>query len=371
MIPKLQRIAASMRRHVHRRDADSPQGTTSLSLLWKIEIDGKPTTLEDMQNYGVLLFIAGLDTVMNGIGHCVVISLAIPELQAQLRANPKMVPEATEELLRSVHVHRPASDSGEGHRVRRRADEGAQSERCYFCPRRISIRKEFANSDSYDLNRENKAAGRVQRRPGIAVPPRARHLARVERRLFSRLLMRSRRSVDPCRSPDTPQATWVAVDQLHLRRLSRRCSLLRNWCAGRGPGPRDRRRRGHHAAGLQIDYPPWGRHLISEACDGAATACCGELRRHLLLEVLHDLRAIEMLGEFLTTNTWPRWTAGDDTGDGRGRRATGRRPYFVEQGRHAANDGERTGRVLEIAPSDVDLLYYVYVVYAGRAECPS
>ncbi len=69
-------------------------------MLWQVEIDGKPTTLEDQQNYGVLLFIAGLDTVMQGMGHGVRHLALDPALQDELRANPALVADATEELLR-------------------------------------------------------------------------------------------------------------------------------------------------------------------------------------------------------------------------------------------------------------------------------
>ena len=39
-----------------------------ISLLWQTEIDGEPMTLELMEDYCVLLFVAGLDTVINGMG---------------------------------------------------------------------------------------------------------------------------------------------------------------------------------------------------------------------------------------------------------------------------------------------------------------
>ena len=37
-----------------------------ISLLWATQIDGKPMTLDIMEDYAVLLFVAGLDTVING-----------------------------------------------------------------------------------------------------------------------------------------------------------------------------------------------------------------------------------------------------------------------------------------------------------------
>jgi cytochrome P450 len=78
---------------------DHPQDDM-LSLLWQIEIDGQPTTIEDIENYAVLLFIAGLDTVMNGMGLAMRGLALNPDLQQQLRAEPKLIPEASEEMMR-------------------------------------------------------------------------------------------------------------------------------------------------------------------------------------------------------------------------------------------------------------------------------
>jgi cytochrome P450 len=71
-----------------------------ISLLWATEIDGEPMSMEIMEDFGVLLFLAGLDTVINAIGHAVRHMASAPELQAQLRADPALIPEAVEEMLR-------------------------------------------------------------------------------------------------------------------------------------------------------------------------------------------------------------------------------------------------------------------------------
>jgi cytochrome P450 len=71
-----------------------------LSLLWKSEIDGKPMTFELMEDFAVLLFIAGLDTVINGMGLGIRHLARNPDFQNELRENPKLITEATEELLR-------------------------------------------------------------------------------------------------------------------------------------------------------------------------------------------------------------------------------------------------------------------------------
>lgn len=212
MIPKLQRIAASMNdTFIARRD--NPQDDI-ISMLWKIEIDGKPTTIEDMQNYGVLLFIAGLDTVMNGIGHGVRHLARNPELQAQLRANPKMIPEATEELLRrytfTVPPRMVAKDIVfEG--VQMKARERAM----LFLPAADLDPKEFANSDRYDLNRENKVHIAFNAGPHRCL---GSHLARVELQVLYEVLMARLPTfrLDPQRPPTFHCGHVVGVDSLHL-----------------------------------------------------------------------------------------------------------------------------------------------------------
>ena len=59
-----------------------------------------PTNMEDMEDYAVLLFIAGLDTVVNGMGLTMRHLATDPALQDELRRNPKIIPEAVEEMLR-------------------------------------------------------------------------------------------------------------------------------------------------------------------------------------------------------------------------------------------------------------------------------
>lgn len=212
MIPKLQRIAASMQdTFIARRD--NPQDDI-ISMLWKIEIDGKPTTIEDMQNYGVLLFIAGLDTVMNGIGHGVRHLARNPDLQAQLRANPKMVPEATEELLRRYTFTVPpriVAKDIEFEGVQMKARERAM----LFLPAADLDSKEFANSDRYDLNRENKVHIAFNAGPHRCL---GSHLARVELQVIYEVLMARLPTfrLDPQRPPTFHCGHVIGVDSLHL-----------------------------------------------------------------------------------------------------------------------------------------------------------
>jgi cytochrome P450 len=79
-----------------------------ISLLWKAEIDGQPMTEELMEDYAGLLFIAGLDTVINGIGYGVRHLAQNPALQDELRADPSKIRDALEELLRRYTFTIPA-----------------------------------------------------------------------------------------------------------------------------------------------------------------------------------------------------------------------------------------------------------------------
>jgi cytochrome P450 len=158
-----------------------------ISLLWQSAVDGRPLTLEDMQNYCVLLFIAGLDTVMNGMGHGVRHLAMNPALQAELRANPKMIVEAGEELLRRygfVAVIRRAARDFEC--------EGAQLKR----GERVSLSypmanldpAEFADPGRFDLGRENKVHLTFGGGPHRCV---GSHLARIElQTLYEEMLAR-------------------------------------------------------------------------------------------------------------------------------------------------------------------------------------
>jgi cytochrome P450 len=57
-------------------------------------------TFEIMQSYCAILFIAGLDTVVNSMGFGVGHLAAHPDLQDQLRGKPEAIARASKELLR-------------------------------------------------------------------------------------------------------------------------------------------------------------------------------------------------------------------------------------------------------------------------------
>ncbi|MDP9139215.1 MAG: cytochrome P450 [Pseudomonadota bacterium] len=94
----MQSIASVMRETIVARRTDRRDDI--ISLLWGLEIEGEPMGLDLMLSYCVILFIAGLDTVVNALGFGVRHLAADPELQRTLRAQPELIPKASEELLR-------------------------------------------------------------------------------------------------------------------------------------------------------------------------------------------------------------------------------------------------------------------------------
>ena len=211
-IPILLRIVASMRdvvleRREHPRD-------DIISLLWKTEIDGKPTTLDHIDDYCVLLFIAGLDTVMNGMGLGVRHLAQDLALQEQLRADPTLISDASEELLRRysfvIPIRRVTKDTvfegvslQEGERVQ------------LFLPAADLDKNEFPKPDTFDLKREHKAHILFNAGPHRCL---GSHLARLELQiLYERLLARLPTfRLDPARLPVFHCGNIIGLDSLHL-----------------------------------------------------------------------------------------------------------------------------------------------------------
>jgi len=71
-----------------------------ISRLIDSEVDGRPLTFDELQSYSLLLFLGGLDTVVNAIAFSGLHLARDIELQEQLRAEPKLIPNAIEEFLR-------------------------------------------------------------------------------------------------------------------------------------------------------------------------------------------------------------------------------------------------------------------------------
>jgi cytochrome P450 len=186
-----------------------------ISLLWAAEIDGEAMTLELMEDYAVLLFIAGLDTVINGMGFGVRHLAMHPELQEGLRAQPELITEAAEELLRrytfTIPMRRVAQDTTLGG-FELKAGEWL----ALYLPGADLDPREFAAPEAFDLDRETKVhiafgAG-VHRCLGA-------HLARVELQvLYQQMLKRFPIfRLDPDKPVTFHSGNIIAFDSLPIR----------------------------------------------------------------------------------------------------------------------------------------------------------
>jgi cytochrome P450 len=170
--------------------------------------------MDDMENYGVLLFIAGLDTVMNGIGLGARHLAVDQDLQAMLRANPEKVTEATEELLRrytfTVPVRRVAKDvmfQGVQLKSGDRVD--------LLLPAADLDPSRFARPEAYDLNRENKVHIAFGAGPHRCL---GSHLARIELQIMNEELVTGLPPfrIDPERPPTFHGGHVIGPETLHL-----------------------------------------------------------------------------------------------------------------------------------------------------------
>ena len=150
---RMRKVADALKSEIEARRTDPKDDL--LSLLWQSEIEGKPMTFELMEDYVILLFIAGLDTVINGIGYGIRHLARNPDFQNELRANPKLIVEAAEELLRrytfTIPVRRIAKDT-EFAGLTLKADELLM----IFLPGADLDPRELPSPETFDMNRENK-----------------------------------------------------------------------------------------------------------------------------------------------------------------------------------------------------------------------
>lgn len=213
IVHRMRKVADAMKGEIVARQTDPKDDL--LSLLWASEVDGQPMTVELMEDYGVLLFIAGLDTVINGMGYGIRHLAMHPELQEELRANPKLIVEAAEEILRrytfTVPTRRIARDVMLGDAQMK---EGERL--MLFLPGADLDAREFAEPEKFDLNRENN----VHIAFGVG-PHRClgSHLARIELQvLYEQMLARLPNfRLDPAKPAKFHAGNIIAIDSLPLR----------------------------------------------------------------------------------------------------------------------------------------------------------
>jgi cytochrome P450 len=99
------RVTGAMGELVKEREAAREDDL--LSRLMDADIDGRPPSFAEMQNYGMLLFTAGLDTLVNSFTFGVYQLAVDPELQRRVKADRSRIPDLIEELLRRYGIAMP------------------------------------------------------------------------------------------------------------------------------------------------------------------------------------------------------------------------------------------------------------------------
>jgi len=185
-----------------------------ISLLWNTEIDGQPITLDSMENYCVLLFIAGLDTVMNAMGLGVCHLARDQELQSRLREHPELIPDAVEELLRRYSFVVPRRRVNKDI-VFRGVEMKKNDMALLFLPAADLDSKAYVDAKRVDLNREKKSHIVFNAGPHRCL---GSHLARAEIQiLYEELLARLPAfRLNPDKKPVYHGGHVMGLDALHL-----------------------------------------------------------------------------------------------------------------------------------------------------------
>lgn len=151
-----------------------------ISALLDTPMDGRPITMEEMQAFCLLLFLAGLDTVMNGMCYGVRHFAMNPDVQAELRAHPARITDAVEEMLRRYTFTMPGRVVKRDHEafgVRFKAGE-----RVLLLLAAADLDPtEFSDPLRFDLDRENKVHVAFNFGPHRCA---GSHLARIELRIL-------------------------------------------------------------------------------------------------------------------------------------------------------------------------------------------
>jgi len=185
-----------------------------VSRLLDTQIDGRPATMEEVMSYCLLLFTAGLDTVMNGMCYGIRHMAEHPELQAELRAHPERITDAMEEALRRYTFTQP------GRIVARDAEALGvtfrQGDMILLALAGSGLdEREFQDALAFDLAREHKAHIAFNSGPHRCV---GSHLARIELRIcYEEMLKRLPEfRLDPAKPPVMHGGQVIGYDSLPL-----------------------------------------------------------------------------------------------------------------------------------------------------------
>jgi cytochrome P450 len=151
-----------------------------ISRLLDSDIEGHPPTMEDMQDYCLLLFTAGLDTLVNAFTFGMYHLACHPELQERVRSDRALIPALIEEVLRRyavVMLPRVVGRDAEFGGVQLKKGERV----LLMLPAGNLDPETFPDPMKFDIDRENKAHMTFNSGPHRCV---GSHLARLEMRVF-------------------------------------------------------------------------------------------------------------------------------------------------------------------------------------------
>ncbi len=163
------------------RDRQANPGDDLVSkYLLNAQIDGRPVTFDELLNYCMLLFVAGLDTLVASITFGARQLAVDPPLQKRLRENISLVPDFIEEVLRRYAVSMPprtVTHDAEFHGVQMKEGERV----LMMLPAGNMDPAAFPNPIEFDIDREDKQHVTFNVGPHRCV---GSHLARLEMRVL-------------------------------------------------------------------------------------------------------------------------------------------------------------------------------------------
>ncbi len=185
-----------------------------ISRMWAADIGGEPMTLEIMESYCAILFIAGLDTVVNALGFGVRHLAADPALQDVLRGDPEAIADASRELLRCYSFVGPM-------RILRRDIEfhgvslGQGDTVQLFTPAAGYDRSAFTDPERFDRHREGPQHLAFGIGPHFCL---GAHLARLELDTIYEVMLRRLPTfrLDPDQPPVYHGGIIAGVSRLNL-----------------------------------------------------------------------------------------------------------------------------------------------------------
>jgi len=209
----MQAIAAVMRETIIERRDHRRQDI--ISMLWSLEIEGEPMTLDLMLSYCVILFIAGLDTVVNALGFGVLHLARDPALQRELRANPELIPEASEEILRRYAFVAPirlVKKEREFHGAQLKEGERVMM----FLPSASVDESVYRDATSFNMQREKHPQMAFGAGPHYCLGV---HLARLELKVMYETLLQKLPEfrLDPDHPPSFHGSIIAGPSSIHLR----------------------------------------------------------------------------------------------------------------------------------------------------------